>query len=258
MIVYEHNESYVMVRQHDHALLSGQLASKLNSQYWPERTIQKEVLYAIQQHDRGWISLDEVPFWNDSSQLPYSFIDFPLTVKLDYYIKGIKEVAEFSHYAAYLCSKHYQSFFENATSKQGVEFYNNESARQKILLDKINIDNELIEFHFQLLQFFDDLSLYVCYQEPGVTKENELSWFRDGFSQSFHFLNNNERIIASWENEKKLRLTHPLITTNEYFSVQVKKVPKELVSEKGISYAFQSTKPTHRSFRISPPENEIK
>ncbi|WP_377889717.1 DUF3891 family protein [Alkalihalobacillus sp. R86527] len=255
MIVYEQNDSYVMIRQHEHALLSGQLASKLDRDYWPDLSYQHDVLYAIHHHDRGWKSLDEVPIWNDGDQIPFSFMDYPLPIKLDYYIKGIEEVLKYSPYAAYLCSKHYQSFFRNATSKKGVSFYNNENKRQKALLHDVKIQDDLFTFHYHLLQFFDDLSLYVCFQEPGIDKSKELSWFRHGFSQPFYFLPKDERIVARWEDENTIALSHPLISTDAHFSVQLKRVPKHLIGLKGIAAAYQATSSEQRSFKILPPKS---
>lgn len=255
MIVYEQNDSYIMIRQHEHALLSGQLASKLERNYWPDLSYQHDVLYAIHHYDRGWKSLDEVPIWNDVNQIPFSFMDYPLPVKLDYYIKGIEEVHKYSSYAAYLCSKHYQSFFKNATSPRGVSFYNNENKRQKALVQDFNIQDDLFTFHYHLLQFVDDLSLYVCFQNPGVNKADELAWFKEGFSQPFYFLSKDERIVAHWIDESSISLSHPLITTEERFSVQLKRVPKHLVSQKGISAAYHATSTEHRSFQISPPKS---
>ncbi|WP_270181557.1 DUF3891 family protein [Alkalihalobacillus sp. CinArs1] len=255
MIVYEHNDCFVMIRQHEHALLSGQLAKKLNRTYWPDLSYQYDVLYAIHHHDRGWKTLDSVPIWNDDEKFPFSFMDYPLPIKLDYYQKGIEEVLNYSSYAAYLCSKHYQSFFKQATSRRGVSFYNHESKRQKDLLHDFEVQEDLFTFHFQLLQFFDDLSLYVCFQEPGVTKENELTWFKEGFSQSFYFLEKDERILANWKDDHTIQLSHPLIPTDERFSIQIKRVPKELVQKDGIASAYEATSVEHRTFQFSPPKS---
>ncbi|MDO6658611.1 DUF3891 family protein [Anaerobacillus sp. 1_MG-2023] len=251
MIVYEDNDCFVMITQHDHALLSGQFAEALRKSFWPENLYQEDVLYAIKHHDRGWIPLDEVPFWNDRREAPYSFLDFPLATKLQFYKKGIEEVSEKTTYGAFLCSKHYRSFFNGAESEHAIRFYAEEENRQDQLKELIDIPDDLLTFHYQLLQFCDDLSLYACFQEPGVQKEEELSWYRNGFPQSFYFLEEQDLIRTSWKSTDTIQISHPLFHEDNVFQVQLKRVPKELIGTEGISKAYQSTPVEYRRFHFS-------
>ncbi|MGA9290273.1 MAG: DUF3891 family protein [Anaerobacillus sp.] len=248
MIVYENGDSFVMISQHDHALLSGQFARGLKEAYWPNLLAHEDVLLAIKEHDRGWIPLDEVPFWNDRRQAPYSFLDFPLATKLTFYQKGIEEIGSQTSYGAYLCSKHYQSFFNGANSNQAISFYNSEESRQINLRETFEIPESLLTFHFQLLQFCDDLSLYACFQEPGVSKEDEISWYRNGFPQPFYFLKNDEKVMAHWLTQDRIGISHPLFNKEQSFEVQIKRVSKADISTEGIANAYQSTPFETRSF----------
>ncbi|WP_156430913.1 DUF3891 family protein [Paenibacillus sp. FJAT-26967] len=50
-------------------------------------------------------------------------------------------------------------------------------ARQQRLKAKLNQPGEsMIEQHFKLLKLCDELSLYVCLNEPGVSKDEEHPW----------------------------------------------------------------------------------
>ncbi len=237
-----------MISQHDHALLSGQFARELKESYWPDMLAYEDVLLAIKEHDRGWIPLDEVPFWNDRRQAPYSFLDFPLATKLTFYQKGIEEIGRQTSYGAYLCSKHYQSFFNGANSNLAKSFYSAEENRQLNLQKTFDIPESLLTFHFQLLQFCDDLSLYACFQEPGVSKDDEISWYKNGFPQSFYFLQYDEKVMAYWHNQDSIRMSHPLFNKDKSFEVQIKRVSKENISTEGIAKAYQSTSFETRSF----------
>jgi hypothetical protein len=254
MIVYEENDCFVMTSQHDHALLSGQFAAALRKEYWPDSLYREDVLHAIRHHDCGWIPLDDVPFWNDRREAPYTFLDFPLAPKLTFYKKGLEDVIKKTTYGGFLCSKHYQSFFHNATSKEAKTFYAEEDTRQNQLLETFHISESLLTFHYQLLQFCDDLSLYACFQEPGVSKSEELSWFKKGFPQSFYFLTKDNAILTHWRSKKNIHISYPLFNEEQSFHVKLKRVPKELVTVEGIAKAYQTTPFEVRTFHFSHNE----
>ncbi len=89
MICREQAGKFVMIKQHDHGLLAGKFAARFHMEQVPRKRRLDEVLYAIGNHDRGWIDLDEAPFWNDTAKAPYSFIDFPVVPKLTFYRWGL-------------------------------------------------------------------------------------------------------------------------------------------------------------------------
>ncbi|MGP4082567.1 DUF3891 family protein [Pseudalkalibacillus sp. R45] len=63
MVIYEREVDWVMIPQHHHGLLSGDIARHWNSAYIKGTERWSEVIFAIAQHDRGWIDLDATPFW---------------------------------------------------------------------------------------------------------------------------------------------------------------------------------------------------
>ena len=56
---------------------------------------------------------------------------------------------------------------------------------------------ENAEYNFRLLQLCDDLSLFVCLNEPG---ENTFPWYRDGFE----FM--SRRLRPIWQDRQTLSL----------------------------------------------------
>ncbi|WP_124726610.1 DUF3891 family protein [Staphylospora marina] len=207
MIVRKSGDLFVLIRQHDHALVSGQLAERLK----PEWKLPENVVRGISLHDCGWEELDEEILWNERTGAPHSFEDYPLAPKVRAYTHGIDRVEEKDPYAAFLCSMHYSRFFENGEDPVSVEFFNREQQRRMRLAERISPALlEKADDHYGWLLFFDRLSLAICMNEPG---ENRHPWFRDGIRH--HGV--THRWV--WENEYRLRLDPELFSGP--FSVSV-------------------------------------
>lgn len=56
----------------------------------------------------------------------------------------------------------------------------------------------------KLLSFCDNVSLYLCMNKPGVPKQDEVNWFRDGFKERFSFA---DKIVGEWISTNEVRLT---------------------------------------------------
>ncbi|WP_308409669.1 DUF3891 family protein [Salimicrobium jeotgali] len=239
MIVREYKEGFVMIRQHDHALISGEMARQWKNDFLLTSRIRSEADWAVEVHDRAWIPLDEKPLWNKEKGRPFTFVDYPLEEKLAAYRSGIEKTAEQSPYAGMLTSMHYQSFFENdRDDPRTVEFYEEQKEVQEKLLNemKVEVPAELRHLHFERLQFCDNLSLYICMNEPGASKENEVPWFRDGFPQKFDIAPGG--IYPEWKNEAAVLLT-PFPFAEEWtVSVPYRFVTKEKIDEAGLERAY--------------------
>ncbi|MGN7312360.1 DUF3891 family protein [Alkalicoccobacillus gibsonii] len=202
MIIRKQDQMFHCIRQHDHAYISGEIAK-----HWIE-PVSESVLTGVYEHDRAWIPLDEKVRVATNQQMPYDFISFPLEWKLAAYTKGVDEVEVHSPYSAFLCSKHYCSFFSGSiTSEPGVsEFLTHEENRQQSILNTLEVSPSASERSqdFTLLQFCDDLSLYICMNPPGIRKSDEVSWFKNGFAQLFPFA--PKGIQAEWKTESEIML----------------------------------------------------
>jgi hypothetical protein len=251
MIVYEREHNFVMITQHDHAELSSQIAKHWKKDYFMGEELKEHVVYGIREHDRAWIDLDDTPIWNDKNQVPFSFMDFPAKPKLYFYKKGIDEVETKDDYAALLCSLHYESFFRGANHHEDiVRFSNGEKERQYSIKKRLNIHRpEVLKFHFDLLQFCDDLSLYVCLQEPGTKKEDEISWFKGGFQQLFPFTH-HKKIMAHWIDKQSISLNPFPLEEKVELTIRIKEVEKRKIAELGIGDAYKETPFTVRKVRF--------
>lgn len=253
LVIYEREHDWVMVPQHHHGLLSGDIAQHWNSAFINGTDHWSDVIFAITQHDRAWIDLDETPFWNDRYKCPYSFIDFPLMPKLNFYKKGIDEVENQSPYAGLLCSLHYHSFLIGAKDPAAIEFLRSEKARQHHLMEQLNLyetdKQDLLKIHFLMVQFCDDLSLYLCLQEPGTPKEEEFPWFKNGFRQIFPFTN-GKNIMANWLDSKQVSLTPSPLALPAEVSIQIKEVKKTNINQWGIAKAYKNADWEMRAFTL--------
>jgi hypothetical protein len=244
MIIMEKKQNYFMVTQNDHAKIAGEIALNCKEDYFFDDNRTQEVLLAIQEHDRGWIELDTSPVWNDKTEKPYSFIDYPTVLKISFYKKGLDEVEKMSKYAGLLCSFHYSSFLQDASEPAVREFWNGEKQRQERLSKELGLvenedKKETLMYHLDLLKFCDYLSLYICLNEPGDNKRIH-PFFRNGFPQLFPFVTENP-IIAHWKNQDTVSLSFSPLKSELNVKLPYKAVMKDQIEEHGILQAYKDT-----------------
>ncbi len=244
MIIMEREQSYFMVTQNDHAKIAGVIAQNCKEDYFLDRKQTKEVLLAIHEHDRGWIELDTSPVWNDQTEKPYSFIDYPIVLKISFYKKGLDEVEKMNKYAGLLCSLHYSSFIQDDSEPVVREFWNEEEQRQNQLLKELQIvgdedKNEALMYHLDLLKFCDYLSLYICLNEPG-DNERKHPFFQNGFPQLFPFVT-DKPIVAHWKNHETVSLSFSPLKSELEVKLPYREVMKDQIEENGILQAYKDT-----------------
>lgn len=186
MIVREVHNGFLLINQHDHGLVSGEFAKRF-SQTWIGEPLLEEALYAVSNHDVGWKRLDSEVLWNEERGRPHSFVDYPAEPKMEAYTEGLDLVEAHSPYAALLCSEHYGSFVKRSEVPAEVRFRKREGLRRERIEAALSGGvPDTFERDFRLLQLCDDLSLFVCLNEPG----GEISsWHKGGFDlfgRKFH------------------------------------------------------------------------
>lgn len=239
MIIREQNDGFVIIRQHDHAIISEQMAKKLKQEFHPDEAWRDSVFYAIKMHDYGWKDFDAEPLWDDEKQSPYSFIDFPNRIKTVLYKHGIDEVAKEDVYAGLLCSRHYVSFLAKDSSPEAIQFVIDEKDRQKSIQDKLGIADELVSFHYDLLRFADSLSLFLCLNEPGARKEEMHYFFQNGIPLPGRLQKQlGERLHLEWADRGTV--VGNISTFQDSFTVSVpfKKVSNAAIAEHGIRKSY--------------------
>ena len=195
MIVRERIDTFLLFEQHEHALIAGEFALR-----WREGPLPLEsTIYAIANHDLAWREPDREVLWNEEKDSPYSFVDYPLDLKLPVQRRGIDSVEEQDPYAGCLCSMHYARFLLDSERPEEVEFREREMERQGRLEERMSAEElENLERNFRLLRFCDGLSLFLCLNEPGGEDRQPPN------PGGFEFDGTPFRPV--WEDERTLRL----------------------------------------------------
>jgi hypothetical protein len=196
VIVRDTSDSFVLVKQHDHALASGEFARRWVDEPRPLES----TLYAIAHHDVAWQEPDARVRWNEETGRPYSFADYPPELKVRAYAEGLDWLEERDPYAACLCSMHYETLVRRFGSSEAEKgFAEAESRRQERL--RAGMSGEELEnlgHNLGPLRLCDGLSLYICLNEPG--NGGYPPPYPEGFELS------GERFEPVWEDRRTLRL----------------------------------------------------
>ena len=106
MIIQEHSDHLVLIRQTDHAVLSGHFARELgNDAFAPPQPLESFRLAATE-HDNGWNEWEVASEIDPVTFLPYSFMSIPTRDHIELYQRGIERVVKADHYAGLLVSMH--------------------------------------------------------------------------------------------------------------------------------------------------------
>ncbi len=242
MIVREEETAFIMISQHDHAELSGDIARHFAC-FFEEDAYFEDLVTAVYQHDVGWIGLDDIPVWNDAKAVPFSFLDYPMIPKITHYRYGLDQVERMNRFAGLLCSMHYLSFevFQNITLEEGKLFIQEEQHRQMRLMKELGIqDCDKVTKHLRLLQLCDLISLYICLFTPERIGGQYSALHKDSFKHSEQFSEDGKTpILAEWLDDEHIKLSNSLLSGS--FSLRQKKVRKQLIQEIGIEQAYRQT-----------------
>ncbi|MEK5491153.1 DUF3891 family protein [Paenibacillus sp. FSL R7-0297] len=248
MICREQDGAFVMVKQHEHGLLAGEFAKWFKEEHTPAEGRRAEVLRAVSNHDRGWIDLDETPFWNDAEGAPYSFIDFPVVPKLTFYRRGIDEVEADTPYGALLCSSHFERLIEVSGEEcpELTQYLQDEADRRARIHRELEQSRPIGEgelyYDARLLQFCDDLSLFLALSEPGSPESEKHPWFAGGFSGSEDFsFTSGKAIQAEWQDKSTLILDPFPFTKDVGICFKQRRVSRKDIKLKGIAAAYRET-----------------
>lgn len=254
MIVRNRMDEFVMIEQDHHARISGEIFSYWKSDYLKSEKLNQSVLYAVTKHDCGWKMIDRQPFWNDKKQAPYTFIDFPSPAKTLIYRSGIDEVERRDQYAALLCSEHYLRFKQEEQSLEAKQFVQFEKSRQQRLIEFISdFEQPLFDFHYGLLQLCDNLSLYICLNEPGAKKEDEFPFFRDGIPLSNALdVFSKRKLHVRWIDDLTIGLDEFPMKQSFTINLNQKTVSKKLIVKQGLIQSYLETPFKTIEIRVAP------
>jgi hypothetical protein len=235
MIIRELQDHYILIKQHDHGILSGEIAFHWGNDRFTPATYQQIIASTF--HDFAWVEKDASPIWNEENNIPYDFVNYPTEKKLAIYKEGITNIEKLYPYCALLTSLHYCSFFNGRNDTEIQHFIVDEKKRQQKLMSICTSPTLTDDLNF--LKFCDDLSLYVCLNEPGVGKDNEHAWYRDGIS--YKQADDVITFQVNWINKNKITV-YPFPFKDEWQTsisfLKLHKRTNEIVSKGTFTVSF--------------------
>ncbi len=201
MILRETEEHFTLYTQHDHGLLSGEMGTNWGNGPFPQLPFR--VIFAAAIHDISWIYEDEIISWNSKEDKPYDFVDLPLKRRLDMYAKGLDMTEKLDPYSAALVSKHYSSFYSEEDGEDVKRFLQNERTRRAELAESGSITLTAFADDLKTLRLLDNLSLYVCLNNPGAPEEDVHPWFRDGVT-AYKADGGEEKLFLEWVDQQTI------------------------------------------------------
>ncbi|AXF54924.1 DUF3891 family protein [Salicibibacter kimchii] len=238
MIVRDEANHLACIHQDEHARVSAALYRQWGDPRLEKKGWKESLHTAIAEHDRAWISLDTRPIWNDEEERPYDFTDYPEREKIAAYQTGINETEMMDEWAGLLVSRHLHSFFSRIRTEAAEAFKTGEQKRWDRLGGAEETDDE--KTALSVLKMCDELSLFACMNNPGARKEEEVPWFRDGFSMHFDFLD-GKTVIPAWKNKEEIMLTPTPLKANVQFPLKLRRVSKEAILHHGWKNAYAGT-----------------
>jgi hypothetical protein len=179
VLVRDRGESWQLVRQPDHADLSGQLASAWGGDGFAAPVRRESVVLAATRHDDGWAVFDRRPSWDPENGRPRNFLDVPVPVHLAFYRACIAAVTEEDPYAGLLVSMHgagiYTGRYGTQPSLGLTHAKEHEQAVRAFVAEQeaayteraraLGVPEDERWINYKLLQVYDRLSLSLCLRE---------------------------------------------------------------------------------------------
>jgi hypothetical protein len=179
VLVRDRGDFWQLVRQPDHADLSGQLARAWGgTSVEPLRNADSMALAATR-HDDGWAVFDRRPAWDPDGAQPRNFLDVPIGSHLAFYRACIQVVVEEDRYAGLMVSMHGAGIYNGRYGTQpslslrnvaGHEdevgaFVEEQEAVRPALVAELGVGDDELWANYKLLQVYDRLSLAFCLRD---------------------------------------------------------------------------------------------
>jgi hypothetical protein len=114
MIVRQQGDEIVLIRQTDHAVLSGFFAREWGNDLFSRPEPFDSFCLATSEHDSGWREWELEPRIDPKSSLPYSFMSLPTVDHIRLYQRCIDRLAKLDPYAELLVNMHCIGLYDRA------------------------------------------------------------------------------------------------------------------------------------------------
>ena len=207
MIVQQHGDPIVVIRQTDHAFLSGFFAREWGNEVFERPEPFASFCLAAAEHDNGWQEWEMLPGVDPKTFAPHTFMTVPTDEHIALYQRGIERAVRADLYAGMLIVGHCMNLYDRARatmpgySAKYVRSHEQHLAAdfvQRLRLQQLRLkvdlrndpamrpftDESRIKANQQRLDALDRLSLYFCLGEGGditiedvpVNEQSEVDW----------------------------------------------------------------------------------
>jgi Protein of unknown function (DUF3891) len=173
MLVQVRDGETWLIRQEDHALVSGQMAHAWGAPGFEVVGPHHLVTIAAGLHDVGWQEVDDTPLLNPATHVPYNVFDYPTPAKVDFFPRGVDQAERVHPLVGLLDSLHYSTF---EFLREEDEYQQLEAERQHRLRGQLagrslfaagdEIDAK-VRVQLEHIRLLDRLSLFICNLLPG-------------------------------------------------------------------------------------------
>ena len=199
MIRRQEGNDFLLITQHDHALLAGELAEHFGNEFFATPDPRESAIKGVSLHDCGWPLHDNDPTLNKSS-LPLDVFESSREIALQVWTASVEGAAARDGYAGLLVSLHVLSLSVFASTQTDFQhekfdldnppdrfavtrFQQREIERQeklrmtlglrterashhKLPTDAAQKKEDQLTFNFRMLQAMDVISLAACCTKP--------------------------------------------------------------------------------------------
>jgi hypothetical protein len=207
MIVQQHGDPMVVIRQTDHAFLSGFFAREWGNEVFERPEPFASFCLAAAEHDNGWQEWEMLPGVDPKTFAPHTFMTVPTDEHIALYQRGIERAVRADLYTGMLIVGHCMNLYDRARatmpgySAKYVRSHEQHLAAdfvQRLRLQQLRLkvdlrndpamrpftDESRIKANQQRLDALDRLSLYFCLGEGGditiedvpVSEQSEVDW----------------------------------------------------------------------------------
>jgi hypothetical protein len=185
VIIQEHINHLVIIRQTDHAVLSGHFARELGNEVFMQPEPVESFRLAAMEHDNGWDEWELLPGIDPVTFLPYSFMSIPTEEHIELYRRGIERVVKADRYAGLLVSMHCLALYDRTRATMpgfSAKYVKSQDSTmvtdflQMLRLQQLRLkvdlradpltknftDEKWLQANAQRLEALDRLSLYFC------------------------------------------------------------------------------------------------
>jgi len=185
MIIQEQGDHLILIRQTDHAVLSGYFARELGNEIFARPEPPESFQLAAEEHDNGWNEWELQPRIDPFTFMPYSFMSLPTQEHIDLYQRGIERVVKVDRYAGLLVSMHCAGLYDRTRATIpgfSAKYVKSHEAPvvsdflQRLRLQQLRLkmdlrgdpatvkfsDDKWLQANAQRLEALDRLSLYFC------------------------------------------------------------------------------------------------